>query len=73
MQRTGCVSAFTNGTCGTTVLLRAPCPGSRSLHSTGTSYLLSAQVPWLDQERVTYQGSERLCFLCELVSGCVSE
>ena len=34
-------------------LLRVPCPGSRSAHSTGTSYLLSAQVPWLVQERVT--------------------
>ena len=33
-------------------LLRVPCPGSRSAHSTGTSYLLSAQVPWLVQERV---------------------
>ena len=31
-------------------LARAPC---RSAHSTVTSYLLSAQVPWLVQERVT--------------------
>ena len=54
------------------VLLRAPCPGSRSLHSTGTLYLLSAQVPWLDQERVTYQGSERLfAFVCVCVCVCV--
>ena len=71
-KRTGCVSLSANGTTG--------CPhqqwdaqsvlGSRSLHSTGTSYLLSAQVPWLDQERVTYQGSESLC-LCVWLCVCV--
>ena len=40
--------------------LLARAPGVCILHSTGTSYMLSAQVPWLDQERVIYQGSERL-------------
>ena len=46
-------------------LLRVPCPGSRSAHSTGTSYLLSAQVPWLIQERVTCNRQrEALLLLC---------
>ena len=31
-------------------LLRAPCPGFRSLCCTGTSYLHSTQVPWPVQE-----------------------
>ena len=30
-------------------------PGLQELHSTGTSYLPSAQVRWLDQQRVTVQ------------------
>ena len=29
------------------VLLRAPCPGSRRLHRTGTMCLLSVQVSWI--------------------------
>ena len=62
-------------------LLRVPCPGSRSAHSTGTSYLLSAQVPWLVQERVTCnrQREALLCFcffvsvhVCECACVCVS-
>ena len=56
-------------------LLRVPCPGSRSAHSTGTSYLLSAQVPWLVQERVTCnrQREALLVCVCVCVSECVSE
>ena len=79
-KHTGRVSLSTNSTCGTPgahtgsvrhsqSLLRAPCPGSRSLHSTGTLYLLSAQVPWFDQERVTYKaakGHYNSCSLCRL-------
>ena len=56
-------------------LLRVPCLGSRSAHSTGTSYLLSAQVPWLVQERVTCNRQrEALLFfllLCVCVCVCV--
>ena len=54
-------------------LLRVPCPGSRSAHSTGTSYLLSAQVPWLVQERVTCnrQREALLLLLCVCVCACV--
>ena len=53
-------------------LLRVPCPGSRSAHSTGTSYLLSAQVPWLVQERVTCNRQrEALLFLLLCVCVCV--
>ena len=52
-------------------LLRVPCPGSRSAHSTGTSYLLSAQVPWLVQERVTCNRQrEALLALCVCVCVC---
>ena len=54
--------------------MRVPCPGSRSAHSTGTSYLLSAQVPWLVQERMTCNRQRKallFCFvLCKRV--CVS-
>ena len=49
-------------------LLRVPCPGSRSAHSTGTSYLLSAQVPWLVQKRVTCNKQrEAFAFVCVCV------
>ena len=51
-------------------LLRAPCPGSGSAHSTGTSYLLSAQVPWLVQECVTCN-RQRLSFAFVYVHACV--
>ena len=58
---TGCVSLSANGSCGTSsthtgngrhswYLLRAPFPGFRSFRCTGTSYLLSTQVPWPVQE-----------------------
>ena len=50
---TGTLGAHTGSGRHGWYLQRAPCPGSRSAHSTGTSYLLSAQVPWLVQERVT--------------------
>ena len=46
-------------------LLRVLCPGSRSAHSTGTSYLLSAQVPWLVQERVTCNRQREAFCVCE--------
>ena len=52
-------------------LLRAPCPGSRSAHSTGTSYLLSAQVPWLVQERVTCNRQREVFFLHVCARVCV--
>ena len=43
-------------------------PGSRRLRSTGTQYLLGAQVSWLRQVRVTLVAARCVALLCVCVS-----
>ena len=55
------------------VLLQAPCPGSRSLHSNRHIVLLSTQVPYPfgPWNACTYQGSVGVLLLCVCVCVCV--
>ena len=46
-------------------------PGSRRLRSTGTQYLLGAQVPWLCQVHVTLVVARHFAFFFACVRACV--